>query len=309
MNEPRIAVLCGGISSEREVSLASGHAVAEALRQNFNVDLFEINSDALPDGLNPETTVVFPALHGGFGEDGALQNLLEERGVAYAGCGVEASRICLNKKQTKERVEKAGLLVVPGLTAAVDDMPPAQSIIEKFGSDLVIKPVGQGSSVGVVILSGLEQLESVLRGLETGEWLIEKKIDGREITAGVLEGKTIGLVEVLPQNGFYDYKHKYTDGMTEYRFPAQVEPALENEIGCAAETSFSACGCRDFARIDFILSRENQVFFLEINTLPGLTATSLLPKSATCSGYDFTELVRRLIAPAIHRFKSGRANS
>ena len=119
-------------------------------------------------------------------------------------------------------------MVVPGLTATVDDMPPAQSIIKNLGPDLVVKPVGQGSSVGVVILSGLEQLESVLRGLETGEWLIEKKIDGREITAGVLEGKTIGLVEVFPQNGFYDYKHKYTDGMTEYRFPAQVESALEN---------------------------------------------------------------------------------
>lgn len=309
MTEPRIAVLCGGTSAEREVSLASGHAVAEALRHNFKVDLLEIDCDALPEGLNPETTVVFPALHGGFGEDGALQHLLEEKGIAYAGCGVDASRICLNKNHTKEHVEKAGLLVVPGLTAAADDMPPAQSIIEKLGSDLVIKPVGQGSSVGVAILSGLEQLESVLRGLETGEWLIEKKIDGREITAGVLEDKTIGLVEVLPQNGFYDYKHKYTEGMTEYRFPAQVEPAVENEIGHAAETAFTACGCRDFARIDFILSCENRVFFLEINTLPGLTATSLLPKSATCSGYDFTELVCRLVAPALDRFKLARASS
>ncbi len=309
MTEPRIAVLCGGTSAEREVSLASGRAVAEALRQNFKVDLLEIDCDALPEGLNPETTVVFPALHGGFGEDGALQHLLEEKGISYAGCGVEASRICLNKIQTKERVEKAGLLVVPGLTVAADNMPPVQSIIEKLGSDLVVKPVGQGSSVGVTILSGREQLESVLCGLENGEWLIEKKIDGREITAGVLEGKTIGLVEVLPQNGFYDYKHKYTDGMTEYRFPAQVEPAVENEIGRAAETAFTACGCRDFARIDFILSCENRTFFLEVNTLPGLTANSLLPKSATCSGYDFTELVSRLVAPALVRFKLARASS
>ena len=303
VSEPRIAVIYGGVSAEREVSLRSGSSLAEALRQNFLVDTFVIETAALPPQLSPEHQVVFPALHGTFGEDGGIQQLLEANGFAFAGSGAEASRLCFNKKETKQCVAASGVRVAPDCLIDAQNPPSTATVIAHLGQAWVLKPIAQGSSVGLLMPRDESELATALSTLQEGQWLIEKKISGREITVGILEGKSLGLVEISPRDGFFDYAHKYTKSLTEYSYPAQLSSSAEAEMRTAAESAFAACGCRDFARIDFILSEEEEPYFLEINTLPGLTATSLLPMSASCCGYDFTELARRLTAPAIERFQ------
>ncbi len=306
-DDVRIAVILGGPSEEREVSLATGKAVAEALRQNFEVDLFDIQNEALPPGLDPERHIVFSALHGRFGEDGGIQSQLEAAGIAYAGTGPEGSRLCFAKEETKAKVEAVGVRVAPGLSFQVPGSLPGSEQISRLGSSFVLKPDRQGSSIDLFMIDGLENLSTVLDDLKPGHWLLEKRIRGRELTVGMLRGKSLGLVEIRPHDGIYDYCHKYTKGLTEYIFPARVEPAVESEIRRAAELAYAVCGCRDFARIDFMLNDKEESYFLEINTMPGLTATSLLPMSASCAGYDFPQLALELVMPARQRILSTTA--
>jgi D-alanine-D-alanine ligase len=180
-------------------------------------------------------------------------------------------------------------------------------VIDALGTSLVIKPTDQGSSVGLYFTEHRSALGVTLSQIHCGNWMIERRIRGRELTVGVLEGAAMGVVEVVSASGVYDYQAKYTAGSTEYRYPATLEPTVEAQIKANAEALFDACGCRDFARVDFLLDGSKS-FFLEINTLPGLTATSLLPKSASCVGYDFESLGRELVSPAIRRFEAREAN-
>jgi D-alanine-D-alanine ligase len=182
----------------------------------------------------------------------------------------------------------------------------ADAVIEQLGASLVIQPAEQGSSGGLHFTEHRSALGVTLSGIRSGNWLIEQRIRGRELTVGVLHGAAMGIVEIVSQTGVYDYKAKYTPGSTEYHFPADLEAAVEAKIKDQAEQLFDACGCRDFARIDFLLDG-GRPYFLEINTLPGLTATSLLPKSASCVGYDFEQLAGELVAPAMARFQAGGA--
>ena len=308
MSEMSIVVLCGGISSERDVSLESGPAVSEALKKNYPVDLIEINEASLPPILDPESHVVFLTLHGTFGEDGGIQKLLEESNFSYTGCDLESSRLCINKKETKARVARSGIRVVEDFTAVAPGLPAATEVVAKLGSSVVVKPLCEGSSVGLSIAESEEKLDDLMAQLASGNWLFEQRIEGREISIGVLEGKGMGLVEVIPSGGVYDYKHKYIDGMTDYRYPAELGDSLEKEIREAAEGAFDICGCRDFIRVDFMISETGKSYFLEINTLPGLTSTSLLRKSASCLGYDFPQLAQKLVTPAIKRFNFSRGN-
>ena len=183
---------------------------------------------------------------------------------------------------------------------------PAQcnpgDLISSLGENLVIKPVAQGSSVSLFLTSGLSELETQLKLISPGDWMVEERIYGREVTIGVLDAHPLGVVEVIPLGGVYDYKRKYTSGATEYRFPAVLDQETENEIKKFALSSFESCGCRDFARIDFIICEDGNSHFLEINTLPGLTPTSLLPKSASSAGYNFEQLTHKLINPGLKRF-------
>ena len=307
MNEVRIAVVSGGVSEERAVSLSTGREVAEALRENFEVDHIEIDTTALPIELDPNFHVVFPALHGGYGEGGGIQRQLETGGFAYAGSGPEASRLCLNKYETKAVVAALGVRTAPDVVARAPDFPEATEIVELLGDEIVAKPNSQGSSVGLTLVDGIDELKGLLPILTTDTWLLEKKISGREITVGVLQGEPMGLVEIKPIGGAYDYRHKYTGGMTTYEYPAKVDEAIAEEIRDSARRSFAKCGCRDFARIDFILSEDDEYYFLEINTLPGLTATSLLPMSAACLGHDFPYLAMQMVLPAVERFKRRQA--
>lgn len=298
-----ITVLCGGPSAERDVSLISGKAVAETLAQNFAVTLHEMEGRELPESLDPAATAIFPALHGTFGEDGELQALLEARGLAYAGSGPAASALCMHKIETKAVAADCGFAEAADLTFLAAEAPGEDEIIDALGLPLVLKPVDQGSSVGLHIIESEAQLARELMRLPEGKWMTEAFIRGREMTVGILDGEAMGIVEIVPAGGLYDYQHKYTAGATEYFFPAELPEALAADCRLAAERAFAACGCRDFARVDFILDGDRPCL-LEINTIPGLTPTSLLPKSAACVGLDFIELARRMAAPALLRMNN-----
>ena len=298
-----ITVLYGGVGSEREVSLVSGEAIAKALSVNYTVELCLLDAEALPEAIDASRSIVFPALHGGFGEDGRLQALLEAAGIEYCGSDSAASHLCMSKDATKAIARDLNVGVPAAMYFDGADAPLADAVIEQLGASLVIKPTDQGSSVGLYFTEHRSELGVALSKIDQGNWMIEQRICGRELTVGVLKGAAMGIVEIVSASGVYDYEAKYTPGSTEYRFPAELEPAVEARIKAQAEQLFDACGCRDFARIDFLLDG-TQSYFLEINTLPGLTATSLLPKSASCVGFDFESLAGELVAPAMARFEA-----
>lgn len=306
ISSPTVIVLYGGVGSEREVSLRSGEAVAQALRARFSVEAWLLQQEALPAALDAGAHIVFPALHGSFGEDGQLQALLEAAGIHYCGSDAVASRLCMDKAATKAIASDLRIAVPAALSFDGAQAPLADAVIEQLGASLVIKPADQGSSVGLHFTEHRSALGVTLSGIRSGNWLIEQRIRGRELTVGVLKGAAMGIVEIVSQSGVYDYQAKYTPGSTEYQYPASLEPAVEAKIKDHAEQLFDACGCRDFARVDFLLEG-TRPYFLEINTLPGLTATSLLPKSASCVGFDFEQLAAELVAPAIARFQTGGA--
>lgn len=300
--DPRIVVLCGALSPEREVSLRSGAACAGALAESFaDVKLVRLDDNALPAGLDPARDVIFPVIHGDYGEDGRIQAELDARGFAYAGCDAAASALCIDKPNTKRRAREAGVPVCAEISFSHKNRPLALSVIRRLGREIVMKPADKGSSVGLYKLSGARALGRVLSRLPRGEWMIEPRIRGRELTVGILGGEAMGVVEIAPKSGDYDYRSKYTAGATEYIYPARIPDATAAAIRAAAAKLFAACGCRDFARADVMLRPDGRFFFLEVNTIPGLTATSLLPKSASCVGLDFPALARRMIEPAIAR--------
>jgi D-alanine-D-alanine ligase len=299
---PVIAVLAGGTSPEREVSLGSGKAVALAMAYTHPTQFFTVDADALPEGLDPAKHVVCSTLHGVFGEDGGMQRLLEAAGIAYAGCDAKGSDLCFDKWRTRQTVSAMGVQVAPGRVFQAVAKPTAAALTAEFGEQVVLKPNRQGSSVGLQIVSSKVGLEIALGGIRQGEWIAEERILGRELTVGLLRGRAMGVVEIVPKSGVFDYASKYTKGQTEYFAPAQLSAELAAAARTAAETAFAACGCRDYARVDFMLSKDGELYLLEINTLPGMKETSLLPMSARCVGLDFTALCREMLAPAVERF-------
>jgi len=298
-----IVVLYGGVGSERAVSLVSGEAIGKALAVHHDVEMLRLDEAVLPSTIDGGRSIVFPALHGSFGEDGRLQALMEAAGIEFCGSDAAASRLCMDKARTKAIAREHGIRVPEGMVFDGTQVPLADEVIEQIGSSLVIKPNDQGSSVGLYFTENRSALGVVLSQIDSGGWLIERRIRGRELTVGVLQGAAMGIVEIASASGVYDYKAKYTPGSTEYRYPAELDAGVEARIKAQAEELFDACGCRDFARIDFLLDGK-QSYFLEINTLPGLTPTSLLPKSASCIGFDFETLAAELVVPAIGRFKA-----
>lgn len=305
-SSPIIAVLAGGISAEREVSLGSGKASALALARSFPTRLFEVNADAIPAGIDPARHVVFSTLHGTFGEDGGMQRLLDAAGVAYAGCDAASSALTMDKTRTKQAAASRGVQVADAVVFTAAQKPTAEAVIARLGESVVVKPNNEGSSVGLALTNGPAELAAKLAGIKAGSWLIEPRLIGRELSIGVLHGKAMGVVEIRPKSGVYDYTSKYTKGLTEYFAPAPLDAATTAAAQRAAETAFAACGCRDYSRVDFILTEARGLFLLEINTLPGMKETSLLPMSARCAGLDFGGLVKELVTPAVRRFHAVR---
>jgi len=296
-----ITVLSGGVGSERDVSIASGQAIAEALAPHFTVNLLLLDEEKLPDTIDPSRTVLFPALHGGFGEDGSLQALCAEKGIFFCGSDSAASRLCIDKNQSKQLAKRLEITSPMGICFDGKEVPLADEIISELGTSLVIKPSDEGSSVGLHFTEHRSQLGVALSQIHRGSWLVEQRIRGRELTIGVLNGQPLGVVEIVSASGVYDYSAKYTSGTTEYIYPAELDHAVERQLMHDASALFHAAGCRDFARIDFLLDKDG-LKFLEVNTLPGLTSSSLLPKSASCHGLNFDQLAQMLVQPAIERF-------
>jgi D-alanine-D-alanine ligase len=297
-----ITVMLGGPSAEREVSLRSGAAVAQALR-SLRHHVEEVDPRTADWFLPSKTDVVFLALHGTYGEDGTVQRRLEELKVPYTGCDPESSRIAFAKHLTKMRCVEAG---VPTARFALLDSP-SSSWPMGWDPPVVLKPVRQGSSVGLQFVDRVADWSDCLAEafrFDT-QVLMEEKIAGRETTVGILGSEALPIVEVRPKTGVYDYQSKYTAGATEYLCPAPFDPQATARIQAAALAAFQAVGGRDYARVDIMVRSDGEPVVLEINTLPGMTETSLLPKAAAAAGMSYAQLCQRMIELALqHRSKS-----
>ncbi len=290
-----IAVLLGGPSAEREVSLRSGAAMAKALRSLGHV-VHEV--DPLPGALELRegTDVAVLALHGTYGEDGTVQAELEQMGVPYTGCGVAASLFAFDKVVTKRRCIAAGVPTADFVVFnSVTEWP------EGWQPPVVLKPTRQGSSVGLQFVDATADFQRALaESLRFGgEVVMEKRIVGRETTVGILDGQALPVVEVRPKQGAYDYTNKYTAGRTEYLCPAPFDAATTARIQEAALGAFRSISGRDYGRVDVMVRDDGSPVVLEVNTLPGMTETSLLPKAAAAAGIGFAELCQRMVDLAL----------
>ena len=294
----QVAVMLGGPSAEREVSLSSGAGVAAALRA-LGHSVTEIDPQDGTFRLPSDTDVVFLALHGTFGEDGTVQKQLEELGFPYTGCDAEASRIAFDKVLTKQRCIEAGVPTAKFLVVDSDKTPWPMG----WQPPLVVKPVRQGSSVGLQFVERVSEWSDALREASRhgSELLVEEKIVGRETTVGILDGVALPIVEVRPKSGSYDYRNKYTAGNTEYFCPAEFDAATTARIQAAALGAFHAIGGRDYSRVDVMVRPNGEPVVLEVNTLPGMTPTSLLPKAAAAAGISYGQLCQRMIDRALER--------
>jgi D-alanine-D-alanine ligase len=344
----KIAVLMGGHSADRDVSLASGAGVIDGLRKAgydavgidtalganqlsddrikqlsrveekppSTTDLSELDASTTiqtvssPDLKNVD--MVFIALHGGMGEDGTIQALLDIVGIPYTGSGVLASAVSMDKVTAKRIVSAAGVPTPEYFVRSSSKIGDFDELIETIkntiGFPVVIKPNNQGSSVGLNIAMKPSELDKYVKEAKeySDKILFEKMIEGRELTVSILGDEALPVAEVIPKDGFYDYQHKYTPGLADKIVPAPLSEEETAEVQRLGLTAFKALSCRGFARIDFRYSKDKKWYFLEANTLPGMTQTSLVPKAAQAAGIDFPGLLDRIIQIALDDFKKGK---
>ncbi len=299
LKNKKIAVLMGGLSAEREISLKTGRAVLKALLENgCDAVAIDVGRD-LPEQLQAtEAGVAFICLHGRYGEDGTVQGMLELMQIPYTGSGVMSSSMVMDKVVTKQtllyhEISTPGFMV----TRAGDDQAEVLRRCRHF--PLIVKPAREGSTIGISIVHDRAQLEAGLaEALKHDDLvLIEDFIRGDEVTVSVLNNEPLPIIKIVPKSGFYDYESKYTPGQTEYLLPAPLEAVLYNRLQEVSVAACKALSCRGAARVDFMV-RERKFFCLEINTIPGMTETSLLPKAAAEAGISFNELVMQILADA-----------
>ena len=306
----KVAVLRGGVGREREVSLESGRCVAEALRQG---GLEVVTSDIRPDDMQildrKDIDVFFLALHGEFGEDGQLQQVFEDRGLVYTGCGPAASRLAFDKIASKKLFAAAGVSVAahvefgPGADPAELDRQ-----LKGLGERFVVKPIRQGSSVGVHVVKTRAEAVAAAGKVrdEFGDCMVESFVVGREVTVGVLGRQTLPIIEIRSRTEFYDYHAKYIDDRTEYLFDTIEDERVRARVAEAALACFDVLGGRDFSRVDFIVSGDGTPYALEVNTIPGFTTHSLLPKAAAKVGIPMSELCVQIVRTAALERKGTR---
>lgn len=303
----KVAVLMGGIGAEREVSLQSGENIAIAVRQaGLDVAIADITPDNLGILDDSGIDVFFLGLHGEFGEDGQIQEILEERKLVFTGSDSRACRLAFDKVASKEVFREVGVTVPRDVTvdgASGADMLAKQ--IAALGEKYVIKPIRQGSSVGITITDDESgAAEAALKCFERfGDCMVEEFIEGREITVGIVGGGTLPIIEIRSKQEFYDYHAKYIDDATEFLFDTVGDEETVTRIDQAATACFDAIGCRHYGRVDMILADDGTVYVLEINTLPGMTSHSLLPKAAGKAGMTNSELCVKIIAAAVDTFE------
>ncbi|HET9418318.1 MAG TPA: D-alanine--D-alanine ligase [Chthoniobacterales bacterium] len=291
----KFAVLMGGPGSERDVSLATGRGVAKALR-SLGVEVLELD---VRDGnftLPSDVDLAFLTIHGTFGEDGQLQRILEERGVAYTGDGVEPTATAIDKIRSKRKFDEHGV-ATPRWEVIQPNQRPSISL------PIVVKPPREGSTVGVIIVKNERELESAVREAANydRELLVEKFVPGRELTIGILGDQALPILEIIPKGGFYDFKNKYpflnpqAGGGAEHVCPAKIDKDKTRQIQELALRAFRALGLQVYGRIDVILSDRGEPFVLEVNTIPGMTEASLLPEAAAAAGISYIDLCLRII--------------
>jgi D-alanine-D-alanine ligase len=297
LTEKRIGVLMGGVSAEREVSLKSGAAVLGALKGlGYRASGIDAGADLCEVLKKEKVEVAFIVLHGGHGENGAIQGLLEVFGIPYTGSGVLASALAMDKEATKKIFLHH---VIPVAPFAV--LRRAKGTAPGFPLPWVVKPATEGSSIGVsIVKEDAAAAAAVDEAFRYGDRVVvEKYIRGKEVQVGILGDRVLGAVEVRPKTEFYSYEAKYTAGMTEYILPPEIVPTLREDAEKTALLAHQALGCRGATRVDLIIDDEGKSYVLEVNTIPGMTETSLLPKIARQSGLDFPALIEAILSEAI----------
>lgn len=297
----RIAVLMGGRSAEREVSLNTGKAVADALRnKGYEPIALDVGLDIAKRMLEEGIQVAFIALHGRYGEDGVIQGLLESMDIPYTGSGVAASAVGMDKVKSRMIFQQLGLPVPSYRFVTLNEAPGLSPGENAPAFPVVVKPAAEGSSVGVHIVRGLEGLQPALK--EVFSYgpiaLVEPYIKGREIQVGILNDEALGAIEIRPKVEFYDYRAKYTDGLAEHLFPAPLSRNIYQQALDLGLAAHKALGCEGGTRVDMLLENDSRFSLLEVNTLPGMTSLSLLPEIARGVGISFEDLCERILIGA-----------
>lgn len=297
----------GGLSKEREISLRSGRAISSALqKRGYKVTDIDVGWDIDQQLRQVRPDVAFVALHGRYGEDGCIQGLLEILKIPYTGSGPTASAVAMDKILTKKAIRLLDIhLPKDWVFKTGEDQKVFEKMIPSF--PVIVKPNREGSTIGMTIVHKKEELSAALKlALQHDSTiLVEQYITGVEVTVGVLNGQALPPLEIVPKSGFYDYQSKYTKGMTDYIVPARISPTLTEELKKTSEAVFQEMDLEGVARLDFIIGKEPQKkggeappFFLEVNTIPGMTETSLVPKMAQAAGISFEELAEKLLQGA-----------
>lgn len=318
----KVAVVMGGISHEKEVSVRTGTGIAAALKERgYTVTPMIVGDDAVQQIMAMLPDVVFIALHGRFGEDGAIQGALEMLHIPYTGSDVCASAVAMNKILTKRIAETVGVKcpgqvvvgpvtgghpvrgqsgVPAGLSAQGKPPVPPTTSLEGVRFPAIVKPNREGSTVGMHIVRNEKELAAALKEAATldSTVMVEEFIEGCEVTVGVLCGEALPVLEIVPKSGFYDYAAKYTKGMTDYICPARIDATVAATVQTWARQVHELLGCRGVTRSDFMISKAGAPYFLEINTIPGMTETSLVPKAAAQMGLSYADVCERMLADA-----------
>jgi D-alanine-D-alanine ligase len=298
----RIGVLAGGRSSEREISLKSGSAVHQALvSEGCDAIFIDVRDDIYDILKRNRMDVAFIALHGKFGEDGTVQRILEEEGIPYTGSGPDASKLALDKIASKEVFKKSGIPVASHVVLDREDRRRAGAI--DLPLPVVVKPQFEGSSIGLSVVSEEGRFDQALdKAFECGDRVIvESFVKGRELTVGILDDQPLPVVEIVPKSGVYDYTAKYKDPETKYLVPAPIDARTAGTAQDLGRRAHISLGCRSFSRVDMMADLNGRVFVLEVNTIPGMTERSLLPKAAAAAGLDFGALCVKLVENAFQR--------
>ena len=300
LKKEKIAVLLGGTSAEREVSLQSGKAVLEALlNQGYNAHSIDPKEYPVANLKNDGFDRVFNILHGRGGEDGTMQGLLEQIGLPYTGCGVMASALTMDKMRTKMLWKAFGLPVaeMEVVTRETFNNLNSEEVVARLGLPLMVKPSLEGSSVGLTKVKTVEALKSAVEfALKFDNTiLIEEWLAGDELTVPVLDGKVLPAIRIVPEGEFYDYQAKYISDNTQYFCPAGLTPEREQELELLVKRAYDAVGCRGWSRIDVMCDSQGNFRLVEVNTNPGMTSHSLFPKSAATVGISFEQLVVKIL--------------
>lgn len=300
----------GGTSEEREVSLRSGKAVAEALTEaGYIVDTLDFNKDSMDriKAINPD--VVFITLHGKNGEDGSIQGYLDIQGIPYTGSGLTASAIGMNKILTKkilkfDNIPTSDFIIISKKDFISNSENVVANVVEKLGLPVVIKAPTQGSSIGTYIIKDKNEVAKAIKDAfeYDNEVLAEKFIDGTEVTASLIGNENpqvLPLIEITSVNEFYDYESKYTPGMCDHIIPARIDDMVTRQINYLSTKVYKLLGCKGFARVDFMVDKDNNPYVLEINTIPGMTDMSLVPDAARAMGISYVELCDKIVKLAL----------